>query len=316
MKIAVCISGALRNSADVIAENLKNLRDSGHQIYVYMHLQNASSSFRNSYDGNIYSKSRIYFPYIKGFETPNIQSNLDEICLALNIHSKIRTESRDFEQILSDFGLEKTWSQLESMGIEISGTSKLLRPHLPHFRNTLFMLVNMYEAECERKNSDVTVDGVLRLRPDFLMSHTFINSLDAESLVIPIRTSGREFDYGWGHSSDQCFFSNTSTMSSISEVVLSLKDLWSEDNVYVPESVSAPFMYGDVLLGYWMHHKVNIKKNLVHNGGDLVREKTVKKYFWNKNFFDHRNQYHNWINYNRNVAKWQKFKDQAVHPTE
>jgi hypothetical protein len=174
----------------------------------------------------------------------------------------------------------------------------------------------MYEAECERKNSDVTVDGVLRLRPDFLMSHTFINSLDAESLVIPIRTSGREFDYGWGHSSDQCFFSNTSTMSSISEVVLSLKDLWSEDNVYVPESVSAPFMYGDVLLGYWMHHKVNIKKNLVHNGGDLVREKTVKKYFWNKNFFDHRNQYHNWINYNRNVAKWQKFKDQAVHPTE
>lgn len=308
MKIAVCISGSLRDSTDIIAKNLKNLIDAGHQIYVYMHLQNASSGFRNSYDGNLHSKFGICLPFIKGFETPYIQSNLDEICIALNIQSKIRFESRNFQKILFDFGLNKTWSQLQNIGIEIPGTSELLRPHLPHFRNTLFMLVNMYEAERERINSDLEVDGVLRLRPDFLMSQTFINNLDTESLVIPIRTSGREFDYGWGHSSDQCFFSNTSIMSSMSEVVLHLEDLWSEKKVYVPESISAPFMYGDVLFGYWMHHELDIRKKLVDKGGDLVREKTVRKYLWHKNFFEHRNQYRNWINYNRTVAQWQKIQ--------
>ena len=285
--------------------------DAGHQIYVYMHLQNASSGFRNSYDGNIYSKFRLYLPYIEGFETPYIHSNLDEICIALKIQSKIRFESRSLQQILFDFGLDKTWSQLLNIGIKLPGTSKLLRPHLPHFRNTLFMLVNMYEAERERINSDLVVDGVLRLRPDFLMSENFINNLETESLVIPIRTSSREFDYGWGHSSDQCFFSNTSIMSSMSNLVLHLEDLWSEKKVYVPESISAPFMYGDVLFGYWIHHELDIHKKLVHEGGDLVREKTVRKYLWHKHFFEHRNQYRNWVDYNRTVDQWQRIHRQG-----
>jgi hypothetical protein len=302
LKIAVCISGAVRNSSEIIASNLGNLKDLGHEIDVYMHLQKPSTSFRNSYDGKIYSKSRCYLPYINGFETNNVEVQTD---IPLSNELKIRFESRTFEQILFDFGLEKTWHQLQNIEIEIPGTSKTLRPHLPHFRNTLFMLVNMYEAERLREQFNLTVDGVLRLRPDFLMSQSFLKTLDPKNLIIPIRTSGSEFNYGWGHSSDQCFFSNPSAISSISNLVLHLEDLWSKEKVYVPESFSAPFLYGDVLFGYWMKHRLNTERILVPDGGDLVRENIVRKYLWNRDFLAQRNQYLNWVDYNRSVAKWQ-----------
>jgi hypothetical protein len=221
------------------------------------------------------------------------------------VNSKLDLNHVLSNKILIDFGLEKTWHHLQNFEIEIPGTSRTLRPHLPHFRNTLFMLVNMYEAERERQRSNLIVDGVLRLRPDFLMSRSFLNSLDPKNLIIPIRTSGREFDYGWGHSSDQCFFSNPSAVSSISNLVLHLEDLWSKEKVYVPESFSAPFLYGDVLFGYWTKHQLNTRKILIADGGDLVREKIVRKYLWNRNFLAQRSQYLNWVEYNRSVAKWQ-----------
>jgi hypothetical protein len=213
-------------------------------------------------------------------------------------------ESRSLEEILNDYGLTDTWRDLFDSNRPISGSDGL-RPHKPHFVNTLFMLANMHRADLLRQACQTNYDGVLRVRPDFALSEQFVDALDPTCLVVPIRTSGREFDYGWGHMSDQCFFSSPAAMSVLTSLVHELHDLWSPSKVFQRRSFSAPFLYGDVIVCYWKSHALNVPTLLVEKGGDLVREKRAHLVIGHREYRPLRERQLEWLAYNRRVSTWQ-----------
>lgn len=308
MKIAVCVSGSFRSSNVTLRKNLQRLSSAGHQLDLYAHVQfpPTDSVVRNAYDSNPYSLIGRYLPFVRVFRSENERTVPSEQLRDTAESVTIQLENRTFDQILSDLELQHTWDELFVERKNIPRCGSNLRPHEPHFRNTLFMLENMRQADSLRAKSQSAYDGVLRLRPDFLISEDFVEALDPTRLVVPIRNSGREFDYGWGHMSDQCFFCSPDTMTQLVSVVDHLKELWDVNNVFVPESFSAPFLYGDVILCYWKNRTLNVPTLCVRRGGDLVREKQDNVFIGQPEFRKLRRAYVNWLDYNKQVSLWQK----------
>ncbi len=305
MKIALCISGSFRESGNVVRENILRLISKGYSVSVFMHLDLPDSPRRLNFDLNPNSIWASIRPY-RSFFVQNSNLKLDNLDEIDGVDQVIITyESRSIDEIVKTYGIEDVWHNLPKFQKRIPNTATVIRPYIPHFRNTLRMLSSMWIADEARCSSDSEFKIVIRLRPDFLMSDTFASTISESELVVPIRDSGRAFTYVRGHFSDMCFAGPPEVMRSLCSTVLELKSLWNETRIFVPESIHAPFMYGDVILDYRARCELGFTPKLVPGGGDLVRERTESYSIFNQVFWKTRRQYATWLKYNHRVLLWQ-----------
>lgn len=310
MKIALCISGSLRNSEDVILKNVRTLEEMGHKVNIFAYLETTASRTRLSLDTYPYSLSSYNPLSIKLFNQCFESKDISILPLLSNFpDASILTEDRTFEDLLSSYNLGETWNNLCEFGQSIPMTPFQIKPFIPHFMNTFKMLSGIWNADQLRIKSDSNFDIVIRLRPDFLMSSNFVSALDNEGFVVPIRSSTTISDYGWGHMSDMCFACSPTLMSKTSDIVNNLNFLWDSSRVFVKESVNAPFMYGDVIVSYWVRNVLDITPSVVPNGGDLVRESSERYSLSKPEYWEHIRKYLSWLKYSRTLVYWRFFNN-------
>lgn len=125
-------------------------------------------------------------------------------------------------------------------------------------------------------NSNSSADMILRLRPDFQLSDNFVRELaNLKNVVMPIRSSGWLWDYGWGYASDMVFAGSSPEMAKLSSAIDYVSDFWGNGRVLIHEKKTLPFIYGDAIFSFLLD-KFQIPMTPVADGGDLLRPKTMR----------------------------------------
>jgi len=305
MKIGLCISGSFRGSSLTIQQNLKHLREAGHEVAIYAYLQPEVNLFKVDWEINRFPLIGFARPWVSYYDFSDVQPH--EIAeLAASESWKIFQDSRTFNELLEHYELTETYKGAVAIGTEFVNFESFFKRTFPnHFRNTFLMLHGIYQSFKLLDSDDAQFDLILRLRPDFLMSQRFISSLTPTDLVImPIRDSGALWDYGWGYASDMAFASSPSNMRALSKAILHLPVIWQSDRIRITEKRTLPFIYGDAVFSFLMHD-LNLTVNPIYNGGNLIRPKKRYKTLFNRNYPKMKKEVKDNTRY---VEKWRRWQ--------
>jgi len=178
----------------------------------------------------------------------------------------------------------------------------------PHFRNTLFMLHGIKEAYSLYEKSNYSADLVLRIRPDFLMTDQFASALESsEKVIMPVRTSGQIWDYGWGYASDMAFAGKPALIEKLSSAITYVPLFWAEKRVRILESRTLPFIYGDAVFSFLLNEfKFTVAP--IANGGEITRPVPKRFYPFSPHYRRMRHELNSHSRYLKAWKKWQKQK--------
>lgn len=306
VKIAICISGSFRNSYSTILDNVARLENAGHVVEVFLVLQPESLGLKVDWENTKLRRYKNSFSPIFYYDFSNFVDSEIRSYAYTNDWSIVETKI-DFEVLLDIYGLKNIYREAQSQADDfMMRWGKYKFPFPGHFRNSLLMLHGIYAAFNCYRDSGFEAELVLRLRPDFLMSNSFIAQIGKSSdLLMPIRDSGSLWNYGWGYASDMVFVGKPEQMEILCSAINYVPIFWDPWRIVIDETKTIPFIYGDAIFSFLLHF-FNIPMNSIPKGGDLVRQNRKRVTFLNSKFWDLRHELNLYLNYRKALRRWQR----------
>jgi hypothetical protein len=307
----MCVSGVLRDDGSLLLENVRILKEFGHSVSVFAVLEQPTKSYRLSKDRPHHRFFGRWRPWIELFVQSEIgfqkQSEVESLCE----YFELQDSEADIEKIILERGL------LEVVEIIRNSTfvykNQKLRPYWPYFANTIKMLSHISSSDEKRVQHGESYELVMRIRPDYQLTDKYVRGLDVNSLNFPIYSHRQAFDYGYGYASDNLFSGPPYLVAKLCKVVELLGQLWSKDELFVPISLSAPFLYGDVLIAKYISDNAVAPTNFIADSGCVIRQPVRRIYPFGILFWRFRSEDNLWRKYMREVRRFQRVYLQSVH---
>jgi len=312
MKIALCVSGSMRNSQHILQRNIDKLHKVGHKVFLFASIEDSEPRHRIARNNEWSPYLGFFRPWISVFLLNSKLPQPDLFEFKNVVKAEFRIENRTTEEMLRHFDLFATYCELDKTYIQNCRIKFFnLRPYKPFFQNSLRMCVGISEAFKMYEKSEFSADYVLRLRPDFELSDNFVQTIKNTHIQMAVRNDAENWDYGWGYASDQVFGGRPIEMRVLSNALTELRSYWIKDEVINTRSSTVPFVYGDVIFSKLMYLN-DINPDLVFNAGDLYRERISRVYPWNRLFWQFYFQERTWRQYLFRVRMHQKV--QLIQP--